>query len=69
LSDTTTDCDPPTLPLGLVCRECHGAAWKVNTTRPGFACVRRWRVCLRCGHEVRTKEVIEFDGPNVDRAA
>ncbi len=66
MSDESPDVLPLTppaeLPLGIVCRD---------TTRSGFACIRRWRVCAndQCGHEVRTKEVIEFDEPSADKAA
>lgn len=56
-------------PLGIVCRECGVVTWKVRTTRAGFACIRRWRECAGCGHEVRTKEVIEIDGGPAEKAA
>ena len=46
---------------GLVCSVCHGKKWKVTRTREGLAMIRRWRTCLACGHDVRTRETIETD--------
>jgi hypothetical protein len=54
---------------GLVCRGCGGVTWHVTRTRLGPACVRRWRTCAACDHEVRTAERIESDAhPEHDAA-
>lgn len=56
-------------PAGLVCPGCRGAAWKVRRTVSGRGVIRRWRVCLKCGAEIRTREALEAgDNPDQDAA-
>ena len=60
-AESTDEAAAEELPRGLVCSVCHTNRWKVTHTREGFALVRRFRVCLACGHRIRTRETVESD--------
>jgi hypothetical protein len=50
-------------PPGINCPKCGGTVWKATTTRKAKSRIRRWKVCIGCGHgPVRTVEIIEMAG-------
>jgi hypothetical protein len=51
-------------PPGINCPNCGGTVWKTTATRKVKKCrIRRWKVCIGCGHgPVRTVEIVEAAG-------
>ena len=41
---------------GIPCPKCGGTRWRVTNTWRLPGCVRRRRVCLRCGRPISTVE-------------